>query len=317
MEHKTTPGFLKQVDTDQGIVEHIFAVMGVVDHGKDIILPGAFKKTLQERGQKVRVLDNHNTFSVNNVVAKPLEIRELSRDELPATLLDNYPSASGGVYAKTQFLLDTDEGAGAFKRIKAGAVDEWSFGYDAVDYDYTMIKGDGDNGENRVRQLKQIRLWEYSPVLWGMNPATATISAKKEADSPEPEEGKPWVIVKEGEKWVVYKEGADGEPTGDPLGEHDTEEEAQAQLRALYAAEEDEKSTLEIDELKQQMQRLERAVDEIQMTLHALSGSRDDGHAEPEAGSGSPPTKTPNNDLINLQLLELEQGITQLLIQED
>ena len=47
----------------------------------------------------------------------------------------------------------------------------------------------------------------------------------------------PYVVRKNGERWCVYKEGDDGNPAGDTLGCHDTEEEAQAQLRALYASE--------------------------------------------------------------------------------
>ena len=175
-EVKYFPGFLKAIDDEKGIVEHFFAVMGNIDDGGDVLERGAFKKTISEQSGRIRVLDHHNTFSVLDVLGKPLEIREVGRDDLPAGMLEAFPDATGAVFARTQFFLDTPEGKGAFLRIKHGGVNEWSFGYDAVDTD-TRSVGDGRD-KQKVRVLKQVRLYEYSPVLWGMNPATRTLGAK-------------------------------------------------------------------------------------------------------------------------------------------
>jgi HK97 family phage prohead protease len=174
-ECKSFPAFVKQIDEDKGIVEAVVAVMGNIDYGGDIIHPGAFKKTIAENGKKVRVLDNHNAHSIMNVVGIPEDIREIGRDELPSVLLKEYPDATGGLYTKTQYLLDTPEGAGAFARIKAGAVDEYSIGYDAIKVDFDQRK-DGEDGT--IRNIREIKLWEYSPVIFAMNPATATLAAK-------------------------------------------------------------------------------------------------------------------------------------------
>ena len=174
MEHKQFPAIVLSTDEDQGIVEHIVAVMGVIDLGDDRIHNGAFTKTLAERGGKVRVLDQHKTDSVLRILGKPLEMRELRRDELPPVLLAQYPEATGALWCKTQFLMNTPEGSGAFERIKAGALEEWSFGYDALDKDYENVS------EGRsVRNLRTLKLFEYSPVIWGMNPATMTLGAKE------------------------------------------------------------------------------------------------------------------------------------------
>jgi len=179
MDHKQTTGFTTKLDADQGIVETVFAVMGNVDQGNDIIHNGAFTKTFSERGRKVRVLDQHRTDSVLRVIGKPVAFREMSRDELPGSLLDEYPDATGGAWAKIQFLMDTPEGEGAFKRIKSGAISEWSFGYDALDFDHSTVRK--DDADITVRNLKTIKLYELSPVLFGMNPATTTLSAKEDA----------------------------------------------------------------------------------------------------------------------------------------
>lgn len=231
MEHKLSTGLIMGTD-DAGIVEAIWSVFGVLDGGGDIVQPGAFAKTFVERGGKVKVLDQHNAQSVLNVIGRPVAMRELARYELPPALLAQYPEATGGAWAKVQFLLNTPEGAGAFERIKAGAVDEWSFGYDALDKDYSEVKGP-DGQPVMARNLRTIKLYELSPVIWGMNEATMTTSAKDAT----PGEAKPWGVIHEGAEWVIYKLDAAGERTGEALYRHATEEEAQAQLRALYASE--------------------------------------------------------------------------------
>lgn len=195
MERKVFPHFVTKIDADQGIVEHVFAVFGNVDLGNDILHPGSFTKTIAERGNKVRVLDQHKTDSVMRAVGKPIMIREISRNELPPEVLDQYPEATGGVFARTQFLMDTPEGKGIFTRIKESAIDEWSFAYDALDTDYSKIEVDGR--EITVRNIRTLKLYEYSPVLFGMNPATSTISAKEQETD---DEVKTAVIVPPQEK---------------------------------------------------------------------------------------------------------------------
>lgn len=49
----------------------------------------------------------------------------------------------------------------------------------------------------------------------------------------------PYLIRKSGDEWCVYKEDADGNPIGDSLGCHDSEEKAESQRRAIYANESD------------------------------------------------------------------------------
>jgi len=175
-ERKTLPFIVTKIDGDQGIVEHTVAVMGNVDLGGDRIHPGAFTKTISERGGKIRVLDAHNSNSVLNVIGKPLSLWEAGRDDLPAKVRTAYPDATGALMARTQFLMDTPEGKGAFTRIRDGAVDEYSIGYDPITADYSEEERDGKSVT--VRNLKEIRLWEYSPVAFAMNPATSTLSAK-------------------------------------------------------------------------------------------------------------------------------------------
>lgn len=194
-ELKALPIYVINTDEAQGIVEAVVNVFGIVDLGDDIIHNGAYIKTLNERGNKVRVkvLDSHNTDSVLRVIGKPLEIREIGRDELARLapgVLNDHPDATGGLYTKTQYLLDVPEGLGAFRRIASGAVNEYSIALDALEVDYGKVMVEGK--ERTVRHVRQLRLWEYSPVVFGMNQATVTTDVKTSAgEAPESDKDAP------------------------------------------------------------------------------------------------------------------------------
>lgn len=175
-EYKTVDGMITEVNEDQGRVTAIFAVMGNIDEGQDRIFNGAFIKTFSERGGKVLVLDQHLTDSILRTIAKPLSFRELSREQLPPEILMRYPDATGGAEIVAQFDLEDENSRRAFRRIKNKWINQWSFGYDALDYD--MSKELVDGKEIVVRNLRTLKLYEVSPVLWGMNSATLTTDAK-------------------------------------------------------------------------------------------------------------------------------------------
>jgi len=176
MEHKQTEATITAVDEAQGIVEAIWAVTGNVDEGDDVIHLGAFTKTFKERGEQINLLDNHRTDSVMSALGTVIEVREVGRGELPPEILEKYPEATGGAWGKFQFLLDTPEGKGAFTRIKSKAVKKWSFGYDTVIKDFGKALKDGV--QRTVRNLRELKLYEVSPVLFGMNEATTTTRVK-------------------------------------------------------------------------------------------------------------------------------------------
>lgn len=176
-EHKSVPVFITKMDADLGQVEAIVSVFGVVDMMDDVIHPGAYTKTITERSGKIRVLDNHRNDSTLAAIGFPVAMKEIGRDELPPELLKAYPEATGGLWTLSQFLLETPEGKGVFQRLQANALNEWSIGFDPLDTDFGKITD--KSGKSRVvRNIRGIRLWEYSVVLWGANQATATIEAR-------------------------------------------------------------------------------------------------------------------------------------------
>lgn len=243
MERKNFPALgLKITDADEGIVEHVITVFGIVDHGLDISHPGSFTKTIQERGNQVLVLDQHRRDSAMAIVGKPLSLREVDRADLPLKIQSEYPEATGGVLATTQFLMDTPEGKGIFIRIKEDALREWSYGYEVLDMDNSTMTKDGE--EITVRNLRTVRLYEYSPVLWGMNQATMVMGAKGDEDDEAgvgndstPPEAKPYGIFEVDDEYCVYRVDEDGKRFGDAFGCHATEAEATDQIQAIYASE--------------------------------------------------------------------------------
>lgn len=174
-EEKISTGYTVKADTESGILKAYVSIFGIEDDSwmNDIIEPGAFKKTIAERGpagsRKIRVLWMHR---VGEVIGKVLVLEEHSRDLLPEHIRERYPLASGGLYAETQLIMDVQRGREAFALYRDGAMDEWSIGFDPIDQKFEEVD------KRVIRRLKEIKLWEYSPVTWGANPATATVDVK-------------------------------------------------------------------------------------------------------------------------------------------
>lgn len=161
LEHKSFPvAELKVVNEVQGIIEAIVSVFNNTDLGKEVVHPGFFTKSLQRKKPKGVWMHDWST-----PVAKTLEARELMPGDplLPPALKD-----LGGAYIKGQFNLDTQRGREGFSDIKFGIVDEFSIGYQVLE----------DEVKDGLRHLYEGDWYEWSPVLVGMNPATALISAK-------------------------------------------------------------------------------------------------------------------------------------------
>lgn len=151
-----------KADDQQGIVEAIVAVFNNRDRGDDIIRLGAFAESLRRKLPKG--IWHHKW---DTPIAKTLEARELPPGDplLPPALKD-----LGGLYIKAQFNLETQRGKESFSDIQFGIIDEFSIGYRSVKTQY--------DEETETRELIEVELYEWSPVLVGMNPATALLSVK-------------------------------------------------------------------------------------------------------------------------------------------
>jgi HK97 family phage prohead protease len=256
---KTIPTFVKSIDEAQGIVEHVVSVFGMIDDGGDIVQPGSFAKTIYEHGTRVKVLDQHQTDSALRVVGRPLSLREIGKDELPFEVLQQFPDANGGLLAKTQYAMKTDNGRNMFELVSGGFLPETSIGYDALDVAFENREVDGK--EVPVRLLNTIRLWEYSNVIWGMCAATFTLSAKELQ-----------MDAKVEQAFNAWTQNADGTP--------------------LYAIVGSEESSLLIEDHKEQRYRVPFEIGENEITFMPVSEWLPE---EKEANEAADPT-TPSTE---------------------
>lgn len=152
----------KTLDEAQGIAEHIVSVFNNVDHGGDRILPGFFEASIKNKLPK-----GVWAHDWEKPVAKTLEARALPAGD---PLLPEEIKHLGGMYVKAQYNLQTQNGREAFSNVSGGFVDEFSIGYSVEEANYDAKTG--------ITDLVKGAWYEWSPVLWGMNPLTQHLSAK-------------------------------------------------------------------------------------------------------------------------------------------
>lgn len=169
--NKSVPHHVKEISGRT--VTGVFAVFGNLDSYNDRIWPGAFLTTFAQRGSKALFLWQHGFDTPPT--AKITNLREIGRDELPPAVLDAAPDATGGAEVTREY-LDTPRGNEVLSLLKADVPLQMSFGYDAVRYDFE----EDPNAKyewDKIRNLREIRLWEVSDVLWGANDATVASKA--------------------------------------------------------------------------------------------------------------------------------------------
>lgn len=189
---KQTPGQIT-IDEAEGIVECFVAGIGNKDSVGDICAPGAFSASLRRRTP--RVVWGHDW---NQPIGKVLDIYEVGANDprLPRKMRE---AGIGGLYARVQFNLKSERGREAFASISFFGMDqEWSIGYKTLDAVY-------DNAR-QANILKEVELYEVSPVLHGANQLTGTISIKSD-DQEKAASGPCW----EGYEQVGMKPGKNGQ----------------------------------------------------------------------------------------------------------
>jgi HK97 family phage prohead protease len=161
MSQRETKSFHGELKADgDGIVEAIVSVYGNIDSYNERVMPGAFANSLAAK-LPTGVLSH----DWNNPVATTLSVEELLPGDprLPENVKGN-----GGLYIKGQFFEDIPSSWEAYLKIKRGLFREFSIGYNVVK----------DGFKDGVRELYELDLHEWSPVLVGANPATSLLAVK-------------------------------------------------------------------------------------------------------------------------------------------
>lgn len=142
-------------DEVEGKVEAVFSVFNEVDSDGDVVLPKSIKSGHGDKG--VAMVWGHDW---KDVIGRG----EIVQDDHRATF-------------KGQFIMDTQAGRDAFNTVKAmGDLQQWSFGYEVLDSEQGLFQK--DSGDIEVRYLKDVKVWEVSPVLVGANQNTETVLVK-------------------------------------------------------------------------------------------------------------------------------------------
>ena len=166
IEFKAIPGQFN-IDEAQGMVECFVAGIGNRDSVGDVLIPGAFTESLKRR--KPRVVWGHNW---NDPIGKVLEIYEVAPND-PRLPMKMKAAGIGGLYARVQFNLNSEKGREAFANVAFfGQEQEWSIGYKTLDAIHDPAL--------KANILKEVELYEVSPVLHGANQLTGTISVKSD-----------------------------------------------------------------------------------------------------------------------------------------
>lgn len=151
---------VKDVDTKSGIVTGYYAAFDNVDSYGDMIVKGAFKKTIAERGpdgtDQIKHLFQHDSWSP---IGKVLLLKE-----------DKF-----GLYFESKF-SNTPKAQDVLTQYAEGIYNEHSIGYRTMKEERIE-----DANQNFLYwKLTELKLWEGSTVTWGANPNTPFTGFKSE-----------------------------------------------------------------------------------------------------------------------------------------
>jgi HK97 family phage prohead protease len=144
---------VKDVDAKQGIVSGYFSAFGMVDSDGDIIMPGAFKRSIQDWGvegkQRIKHLLNHDP-------SKPL-------GKLMTLKEDGY-----GLYYESK--VGTHQlGKDFIKMVESGLISEHSIGFRTL----------REQKNDTANEIHEVMLFEGSSLTaWGANEHTPMLGIK-------------------------------------------------------------------------------------------------------------------------------------------
>jgi HK97 family phage prohead protease len=150
--------FVEEGDAE-GTFEGYLSVFGNVDHDDDVVLPGAFKRTLKEWGEKnlmPAMFWGHNT---DEPIGEWMKMKE---DE-------------HGLHVKGRLWLRnaTEAVRKAYNLIRSNTVKGLSIGYSVLKYKFRELESG-----LRVRDLQAVRLYEGSIVPFAANEEAYVTDAK-------------------------------------------------------------------------------------------------------------------------------------------
>lgn len=140
---------------EDGTFEALISSFNTVDSYGDVVIPGAFAKTLTEwaeRGDSIPVVWSH----------------KYDDPEYHIGVVESAEEREDGLWVKGRLDLDQDavKARQVYRLLKGRRVTQFSFSYDTIDS--AMAQRDGQD----VRELREVKLYEVGPTLIGANQNT-------------------------------------------------------------------------------------------------------------------------------------------------
>lgn len=172
-EVKLLPLDIKSVGLD-GLFEGYASLFHKEDLGHDIVMPGAFRDSIAERGNGgVKMLFQHDP---TQPIGLWLKLQEDAR----------------GLYVRGRLLNEIARAREVMALMRSGAIDGLSIGF-------RMVKGARDR--QGIRRLEKIDLWEISVVTFPMQPE-ARVSGMKSGPAPAGQ-----LTTRDFERWLTQDAG--------------------------------------------------------------------------------------------------------------
>lgn len=128
------------------------SVFGVVDNQRDVMLRGAFSRTLKGRVSEIKLLWQH-------------------QQEEPIGVFTTIAEDANGLYVEGKLLMQVQRAKEAHALLMEGAISGLSIGYSPVRYAIDEKTG--------VRKLAEVELWEISLVTFPANDAAHVTVVKQ------------------------------------------------------------------------------------------------------------------------------------------
>lgn len=160
------------LDEKSRVVTGYLSSFDNIDSDKDIILKGAFAKSITENFEKLRFLHQHQW-------SQPLAKFSVLKED------------SFGLYFETTPIPETTLGNDTITLYKSGIYDEHSIGFQVIKADY--------DSNTQIRNIKEVKLYEGSVVTLGANSNTPFMGFKgASVDQIEEEQDKIIHVIKKG-----------------------------------------------------------------------------------------------------------------------
>lgn len=149
LEEKAFSYEIKEIK-ENGYFEGYASTFGNVDHGRDVVVKGAFEKTLMTR-PVAKILWQHMSYYP---IGKSIDMHEDDK----------------GLFVSGQLTMQVEKAKDAYHLMRDKVIDGLSIGYESI----------VDEVKDNIRYLKEVVLYEFSPVTFQMNELAGVTGVKSD-----------------------------------------------------------------------------------------------------------------------------------------